>query len=40
MLHGEDLPTMECPACRKQLKFQHWLREEILLPYKEGTASA
>jgi hypothetical protein len=38
-LHGEDLPKMKCPACRKQLKFHHWLRHEILVPCKEDTAS-
>jgi hypothetical protein len=39
-LHGEDLPKMRCPACRQLLKFHHWLRHEILVPYKEDSGSA
>ena len=39
-LRGEDLPTMECPACRQLLKFHHGLRHEILVPYQEDQASA
>ena len=33
-LFGEELPRMRCPACRALLKFQHWLREETLVPYQ------
>jgi hypothetical protein len=39
-LHGEELPKMRCPACRQLLKFHHWLRHEILVPYEEETLSA
>ena len=37
-LYGEPLPKMRCPACRKVLKFHHWLRHEILVPYKGDAA--
>jgi hypothetical protein len=33
-LHGEGLPKMNCPACRKPLKFHHWLKTETLVPFK------
>lgn len=39
-LWREVFPTIKCPACRKPLKFHHWLRTETLVPYKEDTASA
>jgi hypothetical protein len=33
-LFGEVLPKMKCPACQKLLKFHHWLKNEILVPYE------
>ena len=33
-LFGEPLPAMKCPACRKPMKFNHWLRCETLVRYK------
>jgi len=31
-LFGETLPEMSCPACKKRLKFHHWLEVRTLVP--------
>lgn len=37
-LHGGKLPVVfECPACRGELKFHHWLDSELLLLVQEPT---
>ncbi len=36
-LYGEELPTMECPACSSLLKFHHWIGHETLVPVAECT---
>ena len=33
------LPKTMCPVRRHLLRFHHWLRYEILVPYKADTAS-
>ena len=35
-LYGDPLPAMDCPACHEPMKFEHWWREETLVPCPVG----
>jgi hypothetical protein len=35
-VYGDELPLMCCPACAEELKFQHWIDHETLVPVRQG----